>query len=297
MKRSLTQSILYILPTLIGLGLFVVFVWLAWQLYSEKMPLLGQKSGENFQKVKFEENSIGAVDEPVFSAVPLFGDQVRTQKTVKKVSTKKEKLKIKLVGTLLSGKPIALIESEGQTNVYAVSDEIDKKTKLLNIGSSYITVDYAGKRHKVKMDEDEWTNGLGAVNSTPQQAASLPNSSLPEPTDPNTVSNASVSDGAVPDDLNLAVPIPLNQVFTSAAVQDNGEMVGFRVKPNKNSQYRQIFDVLKLQEGDLISQVNGISVMGYQSLNDLNVLLMNGSTIDLTIKRMGEEKTLKVQIP
>jgi general secretion pathway protein C len=81
------------------------------------------------------------------------------------------------------------------------------------------------------------------------------------------------------------VPESISDVVRFSMHREEGQMVGFRIRPGKN---RDLFDQLGLEANDVVTSVNGIAIDNAQAIRDNYQQLKSATQADLEIKR-GEE--------
>jgi len=82
------------------------------------------------------------------------------------------------------------------------------------------------------------------------------------------------------------VPESISDVVRFSVHREEGQMIGFRIRPGKN---RELFDQLGLQANDVVTSVNGIAIDTPQAIRDNYQQLKSATQADLEIKR-GEER-------
>lgn len=72
-----------------------------------------------------------------------------------------------------------------------------------------------------------------------------------------------------------------------------GGIVGFRVFAGQN---RSVFDQSELEEGDIVTNVNGIQLDGLDKAAEAMEQLASSNTVTITVLRDGAEHTLQIQL-
>lgn len=202
-------------------------------------------------------------------------------------------LHLTLLGTslLTKSKPYAIVEDQNThvQNVYRLDEEIPDAGRLIKVEKTRVLIDHGGQVVALEVP----SNGLPAA---PSLAARMPRFAHIFPRNANDVHpvgrNQFVIDrSAVQRNLQN-----LGQVFTEMRALpnlSNGQTDGFRLSEIQGG---SIFQQMGLQNGDVVTAVNG------QALNDptqaiaLFNTLRNSNSINLTVMRGGQTMELNYDI-
>lgn len=89
------------------------------------------------------------------------------------------------------------------------------------------------------------------------------------------------------------VPKSLSEVVRFSVHREEGQMVGFRIRPGKN---RELFEQLGLEANDIVTSVNGIPIDSPQAIRDNYQQLKTAISADLEIRRGEENVFVNVSI-
>lgn len=285
MLRALNNK----LPFISGLLLLGIFFWLVGQyvwlhFFDESKDLLSKQA-----------TGVSTVNNPsqktTHTSVALFGKKVRTKTSQKKkVQRVKANLNIKLVGTFMGPKAVALIDKSGKTDAYNIGESIMSGVKLLEIHPDYLVISHNGAEKTITMEIE-----VASLASNSPTSPLLPTASLPNTDDEqakNTVEKIKELGALLVDN-----PVMLSSLLVSKPIREENVIIGFEVRPKGDKNLRPMFDYLQLEAGDIVTSINGIAVTDYATLAGLKSMVSSGSSISITVKRAGEEKLLSVNLP
>ena len=230
---------------------------------------------------------LAAPDYQVLAQWHLFGSAPVAVAEVDNSSAPETRLNLRLVG-VFHGLNIALIaEAGGEERRYRSGDTLPGGAVLEQVLERQVLLRYNGRRETLSLPKDAESSTNPRPNTTAKTTAT------PRPTanatartiDASAVARdyaSSLSGGDVQALQDLAQASPYVQ---------NGQFAGFRLRPGRK---RELLGQLGLQNGDVLTEVNGtrltnpaqglsaLSALGSQSQLSLKVL-RNGSEIPLTI--------------
>jgi general secretion pathway protein C len=224
-----------------------------------------------------------ALDRPVIDvgrivAAQLFGAIAADPSTQDPSGSPRSAANLRLAGTLATANPktgFAIISGTGPAQVYTVG---------ASVGGASL---YAVYRDHVMLSR----NGILESLMLPKLSVGKGRAGAPEVAAPNTAA------GNEPKTLDASNARTVSDaVRTSAAVDPNGRLRGFRVFPNGN---REAFDKSGLRGGDLLVAVNGISVQDQDRQTGKEILnsLSTSGAATVTIERNGERQDLTINAP
>jgi general secretion pathway protein C len=210
-----------------------------------------------------------------FVPSPLFGEPL-----VEKVIIPKKMLNIKLEGTILGERPVAIIASAEKIKAYAVNEMIAEGVSLLEVYVDHIVISDNGTHKKLAMK----SGTLEVLCSDCDQ------SQLAE----QTVDIATLEETASKKRKTIPNPMSLANLFTSKAVRENGKVIGYQIEPKDNL---VLFEYLQLNAGDVITKVNDMPLSDLSKLSDLQTELQRGTLVNIHLIRDGQEKLVSVTLP
>ena len=192
----------------------------------------------------------------------------------------KTKLNLKLVGVVASTiqeASSAVIAKGSDQNIYQINDKLPagKNVTLAKVMHDRVILNNNGNYEALWL----YTEADFKVNyaSSPSRAQE------PEPEPEQEEIRAKIKPSQIPKNLSEVVRFSVHR--------EEGQMVGFRIRPGKN---RELFDQMGLQANDVVTSVNGIAIDSPQAIRDNYQQLKTATSADLEIRR-GEE-TLYVNV-
>jgi general secretion pathway protein C len=180
---------------------------------------------------------------------------------------------------------IAIIASGRQPEkTYHTGDSIDGASgaTLYAVFANYVLLDRGGRYETLRFPPIE-TNVRAGARLNSQIAAAAPR---PAP-------QSSALDTADMAGSLSSVAATLSEHITIAQQREGGRTVGFRLQPRGDG---QVFQQLGLEPGDVLTEVNGISLEN--SANAVRVLqaLTQSPRADVVIRRNGVDQTMSLDI-
>ncbi len=181
----------------------------------------------------------------------------------------KTSLSILLTGVVASTaeqRGVAVIESRGSQNTYSLGDKIDgTSASLKEVYADRIIITNNGRYETLMLDGLEFKTN-SAANNHLQQA--------------KMQSSAAMDNAADVRDDVMANPEKLSDYIAISPVQQDGELVGYRLNPGKDT---QVFTGAGFKPNDLAKSINGydltdgaqaLEIMGQLSeLTDISVMV------------------------
>lgn len=214
-------------------------------------------------------------------------------------------LNLRLVGVFFmergGDRALALIaDGSGPERGYRIGESLPGGARLQRIQRDHVVVSRAGREEVLKLPK------LGEANlpSAPVMAPPMMPPGAPEPTAEPTFEPTSsrqsplIDASAVAERLRgeaMARPQALEDIAFASPYLQNGQFIGFRLRPGRD---RQIFQQLGLNGGDVITEINGNRLNSpaqgltllheVLSADQLSVrVLRNGAEIPLTFSLRG----------
>lgn len=201
---------------------------------------------------------------------PVVAPQVEVEDDVEKT-----KLNLKLVGVFASSNQSAssaVIASGSDQKIYQIDEKlpVGNNVNLAKVLNDRVILSNNGNYEALWLySESDFKVSYARNSRAPQREPE------PEPKD-------------VPSAVKLKpsqVPKNISDVVRFSVHREEGQMVGFRIRPNKN---RELFDQLGLKANDIVTSVNGIPIDSPQAIRDNYQQVKKATSVDLEIRR-GEE--------
>ncbi len=264
-------------------------------------------------------------------ALHLFGDATKVKPVVEPPpppppvvvveEVQETTLNLFLNGVLYSdqGERLAAVaEQRGSLEkLYRVGDSINNLAKVVAIHNDYIILDRNGKQETLSIvHEGEQKPKTRATNPTPAaKPATAPAAAAHDTTKPKPASAAAAANGkggapangadpteespAGRRDYNyaelrkqlLSNPQNVMRFARVSPVMLEGKMVGYRMNPGSEP---QLFNELGLEAGDIITAVNGISVIDPAQMGNVLNQLTTSSSLTVEVDRRGQKQTLSL---
>lgn len=220
--------------------------------------------------------SQGQVSE-VVSPVYLFGRAERTQQEqapVDNQNVKKTRLKLKLLGVLISPEySIAIIENNSKSFSYSLDETIQDGVVLKEVYPDYVVLSHNGLLEKLQMVKND---------EVFVQNADSPELNQRQKTILNNVKEKALQN-----------PISIMRYVRFEMVQKSGKVQAVKVWPQRE---KEIFTSLGFQAGDELKVVNGYSVAELMKSPAIWQELLKQSSLDLTVNRNGQTQNILVQL-
>lgn len=191
------------------------------------------------------------------------------------------RLNLVLRGVLSSDDPkearAIIAEPTGEENFFGVGATLPGDAELKEIHADRIILMRAGRHETLRLPR-EAMEGVDAGAGQSAAAAARPAQVLGEYRDQMK------ENPLVLMDLARVVPVP----------NPSGGLSGFRLFPGKKP---ALFAQLGLQAGDLVKEVNGLSMDNPMRGAELMQMLEGSDQLELRIERAGKEITMSVAIP
>lgn len=211
------------------------------------------------------------------------------------------KLPLRLLGTAASSQPelswAAVEDLDKHTHlVVRLRDELQGRATLVGIERRRIVLDNGGRREELALEEE---------TGSPRPAAASAN--RPPVRDRNTARNAELLERArrlaatrgrpeLQEDVQVAGRSPA-EIFSSARIlpkYEEGQMVGIQLNNVKDG---SLFHEIGIQNGDVITQFNGITIDSPQGSAQVLRELTEADQFELIVQGAdGSQKTLTYRV-
>lgn len=203
-------------------------------------------------------------------------------------------LNLRLVGIFFAERgghwALALIaDGNNLERGYRISDVLPGGARLERIERDQVVVSRNGREEVLKLPKLDDPNRPVVAPSVPLEPAVEP---TPEP-GPTTFNAPQVIDArAIAERLRGEVasrPQALEDIAFASPYVQNGQFVGFRLRPGRD---RQLFQQLGLNGGDVLTEINGARLSSPAQGLAILQELMGASRIDVRVLRNGAEVPL-----
>jgi general secretion pathway protein C len=222
------------------------------------------------------------------------------QKTASKVATQvtnapDTRLNLKLRGVLASSDPsfaLAIIaDGKGKEEAYALESKLPGNAVLKEIYADRVILEYRGRMEALRLPKET----IASVGSRPEKRVSGVRSGL-RPTSIKSVRNADTS--ALLRQYREAMinnPQSLMNLVSASPVVDKstGKLKGYKVRPGKD---RKLLGKFGLQNGDVVTAVNGVSLDNPIKALEVMRDLSTASSVSLDVERRGQMQSFSFQI-
>jgi general secretion pathway protein C len=192
------------------------------------------------------------------------------------------RLNLKLIGVLAhtpAEKALAIISSgSGKENVFGIGEKLPGNATLVEVYPYYIVIERQGRREKIELPKD---SNISLASSSPSRNTRSP-------------ARATSSNQAIPPTRArqirqdfLSNPGKVMNLVNISQERQNGKLLGYKVNPKGDP---SLFYELGLQDGDVITAVNGIPISNQRALSGLR----NAGRYDVTVLRGGAEAAVSV---
>lgn len=214
----------------------------------------------------------------------LFGHaQPQNQNTPRPVEAPETNLNFVLRGLVFSADQAvahAIIAAGGNESQYTVGAKLPGNVELKEIHTDRVVLLHNGRYETLRLPREE---GLaGSPMPLRQQAPT------PAPVPPSALPNLQ----EIREEL-LQNPQSFMDLMQVSPVNQDGAFMGFRVAPGRK---RMMLQQLGLQEGDIITSVNGIKLDDPAKGLEVLTNLRTADTVAVTVLRQGNEESLTLQV-
>ena len=207
-------------------------------------------------------------------------------------------LDLELVGTLAGGEPnegTAVIEVKGRQATFAVGDElpISTRVRLAKVLPTRVVLDNNGTYELLNLFEDSALS-LGPIEGP--ITATQPSNVTPVDIAPVRAVAGSERSSKLAADYREKFydkPQSVSDLLTIQPVRGSDGLRGYRVTPAKNV---DDFTAIGFESGDLITGVNGLSLLDASNGARLYGLMRDAQEITFDIEREGAPLTLTVAL-
>jgi len=249
-------------------------------------PVIAMQQGRTNDQVSSYSVDLNAMQmEQIFGeGVVDTRDEPEVIETSVEDDVEKTRLNLKLVGLLASSEQkqaSATIANGSKQAIYEINDKLPVGTnvKLAKVLSDRVILNNNGNFEALWLYSDADFNLRSNNNVRTPVRRNDPEEDRDEDRNGNVRRiETSVQPSQVPESISDVVRFSVHR--------EEGQMVGFRIRPGKN---RDLFGQLGLEANDVVTSVNGIAIDNAQAIRDNYQQLKSATSADLEIKR-GEER-------
>ncbi|KFZ36621.1 general secretion pathway protein GspC [Shewanella mangrovi] len=268
--------------------LLVLAIYLAAQVTWKAIPASPSTTKWQPTPVSVSQGSI--VDIAAIKNLGLFGKadatdvaQRANQAPVLITDAPKTNLSILLTGVVASTaerRGVAVIQSAGSQDTYGLGDKIKgTSASLKEVYADRIIITNNGRYETLMLDGLEFNAGEDA-NSQLQQAKS-------------EAQNVAEDAAAIRDDV-LANPDKLSDYIAVSPVQQDGELVGYRLNPGKNA---AAFNSAGFKPNDLAKSINGYDLTDASQALEIMGQLAELTDISVMVERENQLIEISLSLP
>ncbi|WP_369177949.1 type II secretion system protein N [Candidatus Thiodubiliella endoseptemdiera] len=239
------------------------------------------------QQAMHQENSTPRLDLPdkLFGSV---GSAIKPHKLIRKT-----RLNLTLIGVLSQQKnALAIIKQDNKEKIYKINDEINAVAYVKAIYSKYIVINHNGNDEKLSIKHKAVPMERAKKERKPRKKKMANAQKIND----NSIDQNGVIVIETRDKLKLKKILGSPEKMLSViSVQPNyrdGDLYGFKLNPGKE---KVLFKKIGLQSGDVILEVNGISLDNWFKLVPAR-LEMSKQNFDLVIKRKNRMHFLSINL-
>lgn len=174
----------------------------------------------------------------------------------------------------------AIIAAGSNESQYTVGAKLPGNVELKEIHADRVVLLHNGRYETLRLPREEDLAGTSAPLRQPTPA--------PAPISPSTFPNLQ----EIREEL-LQNPQSFMDLMQVSPVNQDGAFMGFRVAPGRK---RMMLQQLGLQEGDIITSVNGINLDDPAKGLEVLTNLRTADTVAVTVLRQGNEESLTLQV-
>jgi general secretion pathway protein C len=282
------------------LVLLVAALWLVWNLarivwllMPWPVPTLSTAVPVNVAQAGGAQLSARSVDIEAMIAWKLFGDAGESAMAPPAVLTAVEEaaqessLNLKLQGVMSAEEPAlarALILADGRQQQFAVGDRLPAsgQVTLRRVMPDRIVIDNNGRAETIWLYDDP-----AAMRALPRQSTSMARTVDLRGDAEVTAAAAGYREQLFND------PASLSDVLQVSVERDGGRMVGYRVRPGRDTEQ---FERFGFKPGDVVIAINGVGLEDPQRALELYNQMRSATDATFTVRRGDEELTLVVAL-
>jgi general secretion pathway protein C len=168
----------------------------------------------------------------------------------------------------------------GKEDIYGIGDKMPGGVTINEIHPEYVVLERSGRLETLKLQKISGVDGFDSVNNSNLQSGRY----------------SQGSPAAALNDIRsniLKNPTSFGEYALPVVVKENGKQIGYRLKPQQKG---QMLAELGIQNGDVITQINGVKLDNQQ--NGISALrkLSTAKNLNIVVKRNGAEVPLNISL-
>lgn len=218
------------------------------------------------------------------TAANVFG--VSEQAVPQQTKVPETKLNLTLKG-VLSATPVTMASAiiaqgkAGKEEIYGIGDKMPGGVTIKEIHPEYVVLERNGRLETLKLQKVSGIDGLASLDNSSYQQRGGRSSGSPAAALKDIRSNI------------LKNPTSFSEYALPVVVKENGKQIGYRLKPQQKG---QMLTELGIENGDVITQINGVVLDNQQ--NGISALrkLSTAKNLNIVVKRNGAEVPLNISL-
>lgn len=282
------QKINQILPTWFNVLLILCISYslaqITWLLIPEEKALVAPQAKTTFAQTDKKQSEQQSKIHQI-SQAHLFGNYEALATKAVNTDAPDTKLNLILKGVLAAtpmdkASAIIAMGNRGKEDIYGIGDKVSSAT-VKEIHPNRIIIERSGRFETLRLPKEFSSNTLIKANNKNRDSSF----------------NQNQSPGQVLGNIRTKImkdPTTFGQYAIPVPYKQNGKIVGYRLKPQKN---RALFDQVGLNPSDVIVGINGVKLNN--PANGLKALraLQKAKQVSITVLRDGSEIPLNFDVP
>ena len=168
----------------------------------------------------------------------------------------------------------------GKEEIYGIGDKMPGGVAIKEIHPEYVVLERNGRLETLKLQKVSGVDGLSPGTRSNQRSGRY----------------TPASPAAALKDIRsniLKNPTSFGEYALPVVVKENGKQIGYRLKPQQKG---QMLSELGIENGDVITQINGVKLNNQQ--NGISALrkLSTAKNLNIVVKRNGAEVPLNISL-
>jgi general secretion pathway protein C len=261
------------------------FAQLTWKVMPQKEPEVRAVSDSNIKPVFRASTTTSSVEQ--IDRLHLFGVVTKTAPlTLVAIEAPDTRLNLTLHGIVNTGEPgtsFAIIADSSKTEKhYRIDDAIPGGATLKEIHTDRVILQRAGRFETLRLPVES------ATTSSPEKSGATKSSNSYQPR--STALSRQIKQYR---DRIMKNPLEAWKMVEVQPVSEGGKLTGYRVNPKRD---QRLFRQAGLQQGDVVTQVNGIALDDPAKIGQVISQLSNARRLELQIMRGGSLQSVVVDI-
>ena len=170
---------------------------------------------------------------------------------------------------------------KGKEDIYGIGDKMPGGVTIKEIHPEYVVLERGGRLETLKLQKISGVDGFNSAGKQTSRSSGQYSRSSPAASLKDIRSNI------------LKNPTSFGEYALPVVVKENGKQIGYRLKPQQKG---QMLSELGIQDGDVITQINGVKLDNQQ--NGISALrkLSTANNLNIVVKRNGAEVPLNISL-